>query len=39
MRFTNSAIESCLTLKVLFNLPLRQVTGLVASLIKMAGLD
>lgn len=39
MRFSNSAIELCLTLKVLFNLPLRQVTGLVASLIKMAGLD
>ena len=39
MRFSNSAIELCLTLKVLFNLPLRQVTRLVASLIKMAGLD
>ena len=39
MRFSDSAIELCLTLKTLFNLPLRQVTGLVASLIKMAGLD
>lgn len=39
MRFSDSAIEFCLTLKMLFNLPLRQVTGLVASLIKMAGLD
>ena len=38
MRFSDSAIELCLTLKSLFNLPLRQVTGLVASLIKMAGL-
>jgi hypothetical protein len=39
MRFSDSAIELCLTLKTLFNLPLRQVTGLVASLIKMVGLD
>lgn len=39
MRFSDSAIELCLTLKSLFNLPLRQVTGLVASLIKLAGLD
>ncbi len=39
MLFSDSAIELCLTLKVLFNLPLRQVTGLVASLVKMAGLD
>ena len=39
MRFSDSAIELCLTLKTLFNLPLRQVTGLVASLIRMAGLD
>ena len=36
---SDSAIELCLTLKTLFNLPLRQVTGLVASLIKMADLD
>jgi IS5 family transposase len=39
MRFSNSAIELCLTLKVLFNLPLRQATGLVASLLKLANLD
>lgn len=39
MRFLDSAIELCLTLKSLFNLPLRQVTGLAASLIKLAGLD
>lgn len=38
-RFSDSAIELCLTLKALFNLPLRQVTGLVASLIKLVGLD
>lgn len=39
MRFSNSAIELCLTLKGLFNLPLRQVTGLVESLLRMAELD
>jgi len=37
--FSDSAIQTCLTLKVLFGLPLRQSVGLVASLIKMAGLD
>lgn len=39
MRFSDSVIELCLTLKVLFNLPLRQATGLVASLLKLADLD
>ncbi|MFS0851939.1 IS5 family transposase [Novosphingobium panipatense] len=38
-RFSDRAIEFCLTMKVLFRLPLRQVTGFVASLLKMAGLD
>ncbi len=38
-RFSDSAIELCLTLKVLFNLPLRQATGLVASLLRLANLD
>jgi hypothetical protein len=38
-RFSDSAIELCLTLKALFNLPLRQATGLVASLLKLADLD
>ena len=37
--FSDSAIELCLTLKVQFSLPLRQATGLVASLLKLAGLD
>ena len=37
--FSDSAIELCLTLKALFNLPLRQATGLVASLLKLADLD
>ena len=39
MRFSDSAIELCLTLKALFNLPLRQTTGLVASLLKLAKLE
>ena len=39
MRFSDSAIELCLTLKALFNLPLRQAEGLVASLLKLADLD
>lgn len=37
--FSESAIQTCLTPKVLFGLPLRQTVGLVASLIEMAGLD
>ena len=37
--FTDAAIQACLTLKALFGLPLRQATGLVASLLELAGLD
>ena len=37
--FSDAAIQTCLTLKVLFGLPLRQTAGLVASLLKLAGLD
>jgi len=36
--FSDGAIQLCLTLKVLFGLPLRQTVGLVASLLEMAGL-
>ena len=36
--FSDAAIQFCLTIKVLFKLPLRQTTGMVASLL-MAGLD
>lgn len=36
---SESAIQTCLTLKVPFGLPLRQTAGLVSSLIGMAGLD
>lgn len=37
--FPTNAIRTCLTLKVLFGLPLRQTVGLVESLIRMAGFD
>lgn len=36
--FSDPAIQFCLTIKVLFKLPL-QTAGMVASLLKMAGLD
>ncbi len=34
-----AAIQFCLSIKVLFKLPLRQTAGMVASLLKMVGLD
>lgn len=37
--FSGAAIQACLMLKALFGLPLRQTTGLVASLLKLAKLD
>lgn len=37
--YWDAAIQACLTLKVLFGLPLRQTTGFVASLLKLVGLD
>ena len=37
--FSDDSIQFCQTIKVLFKLPLRQTTGMVASLLKMAGLD
>ena len=36
--FSDAAIQFCLV-KVLFGMPLRQTTGMVASILKMAGLD
>lgn len=38
-RFSNAAIQICPTIKVLFGMPLRQTTGFVASLLRLAGLD
>ena len=37
--FSDGAIQFCLTIKVLFKLPLRQTNGMVASLLKMANLE
>ena len=37
--FSDAAIQTCLTMKVLFGLPLRQTTGFVQSLLKLVGLD
>jgi len=38
-QFSDAAIQTCLTLKVLFGLPLRQTTGFVESLLRLIGLD
>ncbi len=37
--FSDAAIQTCLTLKVLFGLPLRQTTGFVQSLLRLVGPD
>ena len=37
--FSDAAIQFCLMVKVLFGLPLRQTTGMVSSVLEMAGLD
>lgn len=36
---SDAAIQACLTLKVLFGMPLRQTTGFVQSLLRLIGLD
>ena len=36
--FSDAAIQACLTIKVLFGLPVRQTTGFVASLLRLVGL-
>ena len=38
-RFSGAAIQACLTMKVLFGMPLRQTTGFVQSLLELVGLD
>ncbi len=37
--FSDAAVQFCLMVKVPFGLPLRQTTGMVASILSMAGLD
>jgi len=38
-KYSEAAIQFCLTIKGLFNLPLRQAVGMAQSLLKLAGLD
>ncbi len=37
--YSDAAIQTCLTMKVLFGMALRQTTGFVESLLKLVGLD
>lgn len=37
--FSDATIQFCLSIKVLFKLPLRQIVGMVTSLLHLAGLD
>ncbi|CUH20517.1 Transposase DDE domain protein [Jannaschia seosinensis] len=37
--FSDAAIQFCLSIKVLFKLPLRQTAGMVAALLRLAGLN
>ena len=38
-QFSDAATQTCLTLKVLFGMPLHQTTGFVQSLLRLVGLD
>jgi transposase len=38
-RYSDAAIQTCLTMKVLFGMALRQTTGFVESLLRLVGLD
>ena len=37
--YSDAAVQSCLTMKVLFGMALRQTTGFVESLLSLTGLD
>jgi hypothetical protein len=37
--YSDAAIQTCLSMKVLFGMALRQTTGFVESLLKLIGLD
>jgi len=39
LTYSDAAIQTCLTMKVLFGMALRQTTGLVESLLQLSGLD
>ena len=38
-QYSDDAIQTCLTMKVLFGMALRQTTGFVESLLRLVGLD
>lgn len=38
-QYSDAAIQTCLTLKVVFGMALRQTTGFVGSLLRLVGLD
>ena len=38
-KFSDAAIQTCLTLKVLSSMPLHQTTGFVQSLLRLDGMD
>ena len=38
-QISDAAIQTCLRLKVLFGMPLRQTTGFIQSLLRLVGLD
>ena len=38
-QYSDAAIQTCLTMKVMFGMPHRQTTGFVESLLRLAGLD
>ena len=37
--FSDAAIQTCLTMQVLFGMPLRQKTGFMQSLLRLVGID
>jgi hypothetical protein len=37
--YSDTAIQTCLTMKVLFRMALRQTTGFVESVLRLVGLD
>ena len=39
LSFSDAAIQTCLTMKVLFGMPLRQTTGFMQSLLRLVGMD
>ena len=38
-KYSDAAIQPCLTIKVLFGMPIKQTTGFVESLLRLVGLE